>query len=134
MEKREIKDREDVALLVTTFYKAIRKDMYLAPYFTGMIANWETHMAHLTDFWCGQLFFDVGYEGNPMEKHRKVDSFFNHNMNESHFKAWLDLWVSVLEENFNGENVEILKNKAQRMANAIHMDMFMNRTPGSSKD
>ncbi len=127
MEKREIKNREDVALLVNLFYDSVRKDSFLSPYFSGMIANWETHLAHLTDFWCGQLFFDSGYEGNPMKKHRKVDGFFNHNMNENHFKAWLELWVSTLDDNFTGENVTILKNKAQRMASAIHMDMYSHR-------
>ncbi|GLB51386.1 hypothetical protein NBRC110019_04250 [Neptunitalea chrysea] len=132
MQRREINNREDVALLVNLFYKVIRKDNYLSPYFTGMISNWETHLAHLTDFWCGQLFFDSGYEGNPMEKHRKVDGFFSHNMNQDHFKAWLELWVAVLDENFEGENVSILKNKAQRMANAIHIDMYSHRSDNST--
>lgn len=133
MEKMEIKTREDVAVLVNTFYKAIRKDNFLAPYFSGMINNWETHLAHLTDFWCGQLFFDSGYEGNPMDKHRNVDNFFSHNMNENHFKAWLELWFQVLDTNFTGENVDILKNKAQRMANAIHMDIYSHRSDKSSE-
>ncbi|WP_093025207.1 group III truncated hemoglobin [Pustulibacterium marinum] len=127
MEKREINNREDVAVLVNTFYKAIRKDAFLGPYFTGMISNWETHLAHLTDFWCGQLFFDSGYEGDPMEKHRNVDKFFYHNMNENHFKAWLEIWLSVLDSEFKGENAELLKNKATKMASAIHMDMYMHR-------
>ncbi len=131
MEKIEIHTREDVAVLVNTFYKAVRKDAFLGPFFTAMITNWETHLAHLTDFWCGQLFLDAGYEGNPMEKHRNVDKFFHHNMNEKHFEAWLHMWIATLDNYFMGENAQILKNKAMKMASAIHMDMHIHRNKNS---
>ena len=76
--KKSIKNRESVFFLVDTFYNKIRKDDLLGSIFNGMITDWDTHLEHLTNFWCSQLFIERSYEGNPIEAHRKVDAFANY--------------------------------------------------------
>ena len=57
MTGRGIHTREDVSLLVRTFYAKVRKDELLGPIFNGIIKDWETHLELLTDFWETNLFF-----------------------------------------------------------------------------
>ena len=73
--KNDLTNREDVYLLVTTFYAKVRKDVLLGPFFNMMIHDWEEHFEKLTDFWEGNLFFKKIYVGNPLEKHVEVDQF-----------------------------------------------------------
>ncbi len=47
--KTDIKNREDVSLLINTFYKKIRKDEILGPIFNGIITDWDAHLVLLTD-------------------------------------------------------------------------------------
>ena len=56
MVKKKIESREDVSLLVNTFYSKIRKDTLLGPIFNRIITDWETHLELLTDFWETNLF------------------------------------------------------------------------------
>ena len=54
--KTDIKDREDVSLLVNTFYAKVRNDKVLGPIFNNIINDWDAHLELLTDFWETQLF------------------------------------------------------------------------------
>ena len=75
MSVREISNREDVFLLVSTFYDKIKKDDFIGPIFLEAIPNkeWENHLEKLTDFWETNLFFAKKYKGNPMQVHQKLD-------------------------------------------------------------
>ena len=66
--KKDIKSREDILLLVRTFYAKVRKDELLGPVFNLVIEDWERHFEHLTDFWQSNLFFEKKYSGNPLQK------------------------------------------------------------------
>ena len=43
-------------LLVSEFYKKVRKDEVLGPFFNETIQHWEQHLDHLTTFWETSLF------------------------------------------------------------------------------
>ena len=55
---KPIKNREDIHLLVNTFYSKIRKDELLGPIFNSHISEnqWPHHLMKLTDFWETNLF------------------------------------------------------------------------------
>ena len=55
-ERKEIKGREEVSLLVRTFYGRVRKDETLGPIFNRIIDDWEEHFETLIDFWESNLF------------------------------------------------------------------------------
>lgn len=127
MHTKEIEDRGDVALLVRTFYKKIRKDALLGPIFNDLITNWEEHLVLLTDFWEGQLFLKRTYSGNPVAAHIKVDVHMKGTMTPVHFGHWLQLWFSTIDELFVGETAWIAKNRAQKMSTMPYLKLFEQR-------
>ena len=50
MAKSDIKNRDDVFNLVTSFYEKVRKDIVLGPFFNDTIKDWDAHLQHLTTF------------------------------------------------------------------------------------
>ena len=44
MGKKDIKNRADIFLLVSTFYEKVRKDALLGPFFNETIEDWEEHL------------------------------------------------------------------------------------------
>lgn len=135
MADREIKSREDVSLLVRTFYAKIRKDELLGPIFNGIITDWETHLELLTDFWETNLFFNRKYFGNPMHVHVDVDNKCNNTINEMHFGTWINLWVLTIDELFDtqDERAQIAKNRARHMGTFLHLNIFNSRTTPAEK-
>ncbi len=129
MAKKEIASREEVSLLVHTFYGKVRKDALLGPIFNGIINDWETHLELLTDFWETNLFFKRKYFGNPMHAHIEVDKKVGGTINELHFGTWINLWHQTIDELFEGETAEVAKNRARNMGTFIHLNIFNARKP-----
>lgn len=127
MSKIELTNREDVQLLVTSFYKKIRVHEILGPIFNGIITDWDTHLDLLTDFWETQLFLKRKYHGNPVTAHQEVDDKMNHTITSEHFGLWLNLWFETLDELFEGETAWIAKNRAQKMSTMLFMQIFQHR-------
>lgn len=133
MEKREIRSREEVSLLVRTFYSKVRKDALLGAIFDNHISDWETHLELLTDFWESNLFFARKYFGNPMHAHIEVDKNMNGKITELHFGTWINLWHETIDELFVGETANIAKNRARNMGTFIHLNIFNARKEGEQK-
>ncbi len=132
MEKQQLLTREDVFLLVSTFYDKIRKDEILGPIFNGIIKDWDHHLQHLTSFWSNQLFIERGtYRGNPIAVHQEVDNYTNNTINELHFGIWLNHWFTTLDELFEGDTANIAKNRARNMGTNIHIHIFNARNKES---
>lgn len=125
--KTDITNREDVSLLVNSFYKKIRKDDILGPIFNNIISDWDAHLELLTDFWETQLFLKRKYHGNPVTAHQEVDDKTNHTISSEHFGFWLNLWFETLDELFEGEVAWIAKNRAQKMSTMLFMQMYQHR-------
>lgn len=127
MEKKELKNREDVKLLVETFYGKIRKDKVLGPIFNTIVSDWESHMILLTDFWETQLFLKRKYFGNPVIAHQEVDDKMGHTITSEHFGLWLNLWFATIDELFDGERAWIAKNRAQKMSTMLFLQIYQHR-------
>jgi hemoglobin len=119
--------RDDIFLLVTCFYKKIRKDPVLGPIFNSIIVDWDSHFEVLTDFWESQLLVRRTYLGNPIEVHQEVDAKMNHTITSEHFGLWLNLWFETLDELFTGELVWIAKNRAQKMSTMLFIKIYEHR-------
>ena len=128
MEKKEIKNREDVRLLVHTFYGKIRKHAILGPIFNHIITDWEDHLELLTDFWETQLFLQRKYVGNPITAHQEVDRKMQKSITSEHFGLWLNEWFAAIDELFFGETAWIAKNRAQKMSTMLFMQIYQHRT------
>ncbi|MGB5818953.1 MAG: group III truncated hemoglobin [Saonia sp.] len=127
MTKADLKNREDVFLLVRTFYDKIRADEILGPIFNGIISDWESHIILLVDFWETQLFLKRKYMGNPVTAHQEVDDKMNHTITSEHFGLWLNLWFATIDELFEGETAWVAKNRAQKMSTMLFMKIFEHR-------
>lgn len=128
MNKKDIQNREDIALLVSEFYKKVRQNETLGPFFNETIKDWEHHLNHLTTFWETSLFMtkrlEHKYYGNPLEAHVKVDKQFHHSITELHFGIWLNLWFETLDELFEGEVIENAKRRARKMGTFMYLKIF----------
>ncbi|AXT19751.1 group III truncated hemoglobin [Flavobacteriaceae bacterium AU392] len=124
MIKKDIKTREDVFLLVSSFYKKVRNDSVLGPFFNTTIKDWDAHFELLTTFWESSLFLKTKYLGNPMEAHIKVDKVHNNTITELHFGLWLNLWFQTIDELFEGDYAENAKRRARKMGTFLYLKIF----------
>ncbi|MGJ8744804.1 group III truncated hemoglobin [Polaribacter sp.] len=115
---KQIQQREDIRLLVHTFYDEIRVDNLLGPIFNSHIKNeqWPAHLEKLTDFWVTALFGENCFKGNPTMKHRIVDKNLNHSISEHHFKQWVSLWHKTIDSLFEGALANRAKKASENMA------------------
>ncbi|QWX83969.1 group III truncated hemoglobin [Cellulophaga sp. HaHaR_3_176] len=128
MNKKEIQNRDDVSLLVRSFYAKVRKDAVLGPIFNGIITDWESHLELLTDFWETQFFLKKRkYHGNPIEAHNDVDDKMNGGVTPEHFGLWLNLWFETIDDLFIGDTAFTAKNRARQMNTMLYMKMFEHR-------
>ena len=128
MIKKDIKTREDVFLLVSSFYEKVKKDDVLGPFFNDVIKDWDAHLDRLTTFWESSLFMtrklEKRYKGDPLEAHVKVDSDNNNSITELHFGLWLNLWFQTIDELFEGEYAENAKRRARKMGTFLYLKIF----------
>ena len=126
--KKDIQTRDDVFLLVSSFYEKVRKDEVLGPFFNDAIKDWDAHLERLTTFWESSLFMsrklEQKYSGNPLEIHVKVDKENDHAITELHFGIWLNLWYQTIEELFEGDYAENAKRRARKMGTFLYLKIF----------
>jgi len=123
MEKKEIKNRDDVSLLVAKFYEKVRIDGTLGPFF-DRIEDWDEHLDRLTTFWESSLFLQTKYYGNPLEAHSKADREHGNKITELHFGVWLNLWFQTIDELFVGETADNAKRRARKMGTFLYLKIF----------
>lgn len=127
MVKTDITNRTDINALVSEFYKKVRAEETLGPFFNRVIKDWPEHIERLTDFWEASIFLKTRYYGNPLETHVKVDRENDHQVSELHFGLWLNLWVQTINEMYEGDYAENAKARARKMGTFLFMNIFQAR-------
>lgn len=125
--KKDIANREDVELLINTFYGAIRQEKVLGPIFNKVIDNWDDHLTLLADFWETNLFFVSKYKGNPAQVHRRVDQEEGGTITQDHFFRWITLWTQTTDHLFEGERANMAKQRARKMSTHLYIHIFSAR-------
>lgn len=125
----QITNREDVRVLVHTFYDKIRQNEMLGPIFNGHITDeqWPTHLSKLTDFWESNLFGVRTFRGSPSKAHVNVDKNLHHSISQDHFAQWLQLWFETIEELYEGELATRAKDMARRMSTGQYIHIWQSR-------
>lgn len=123
----DIQNREDVALLVNTFYTKVRANDELGPIFNSAIKDWDSHLIHLTNFWESQLFRKNVFSGNPLKKHVEVDKNNNNQITNDLFGLWLQFWLGTIDELFEGQLANLAKDRARNIASFMFMEIFRSR-------
>ena len=129
MNKKQIENREDVFLLVSSFYEKIKVDEFIGDFFIKTIPEneWDNHIEKLTDFWETNLFFVRKFKGNPVKAHKDVDANFNHSIQQEHFGRWLQLWFTTVDAYFTGEKATQAKERARNIASMLFFKIYENK-------
>lgn len=118
--KADIQNRADIENIVNTFYEKVKKDETIGYFFTEVIpVNWENHLPTMYDFWENLLFATGNYEGNPMAKHKGIHR--KSALSMAHFQQWIHLFNDTVNELFEGENAELIKQRAQSIATVMQV-------------
>ncbi len=113
--KTDIKNIDDIKLLVDTFYESVRKDELLANIFNDKIEDrWPEHLEKMYRFWQTVLLGEQTYYGSPFVPHAKLP------VDLTHFEKWLVLFNGTVDSLFEGEKAERAKWQGQRMAEMFH--------------
>lgn len=126
--KNDITSREDIHLIVTTFYKQLLENSSISHYFVDVIDNLDAHLNKITDFWEAQILqVKSKYKGNPMEAHINLDKRYKHDISQQNFAEWLKFWTKTIDQLFEGERANLAKSRARNMATHIFIEMYKNR-------
>lgn len=113
--KHDITAREDVELLVNTFYSKVNENATLSPIFNEISkVDWPHHLPKMYSFWSSLLLGEQSYTGNPMVKH--IDLSRQTDMTEVQFSTWLLLFNQTVNELFAGDKAEEAKSRAANIA------------------
>ena len=104
---RDIENREDIILMVNSFYEKVKEDELLAPHFIH--TDFDHHMPRMIDFWCFTILDEGSFKGNIFDKHAPLK------IDDSHFERWLKIFEININSSFKGENA----NKALQRAKLI---------------
>lgn len=111
----EIKNLEDVKVVVDCFYNKVRQDELLKDVFNDVIQDrWPAHLEKMYRFWQTVLLDEHTYYGSPFLPHAKLP------VNIEHFNRWLELFDETVDENFVGEKADRMKWQGRRMAEMFH--------------
>jgi truncated hemoglobin YjbI len=87
----DIRDRDDIARLVTAFYERAFSDPVLGPIFNDIAQmDLPAHMPIMCDFWETVLFQAGKYGRNAFDVH--LDLHRQVALSPMHFQRWLDIW------------------------------------------
>jgi hemoglobin len=121
--KKDILNRNDIEILVNSFYEKVKKDEVIGYIFNDVAqVNWEKHLPVMYNFWENVLFYTGAYAGNPMDKHEALDK--KTKLNKQHFEQWNRLFSDTVDEYFEGSNAELIKQRALSIATVMQIKLF----------
>jgi hemoglobin len=113
--KQDIRNMEDIKLLVDSFYGRIRRDNLLQDIFNNKIEDrWSEHLEKMYRFWQTVLLEEHTYHGSPFVPHAKLP------VEQEHFEQWIRLFNATVDELFTGEKATRAKWQGARMAEMFH--------------
>lgn len=121
--KTDIRNREDIILLINTFYDQVKVNRTIGHFFSAVVnVNWDRHLPVMYDFWEGIVFGKSGYTGNPIQAHHRVHSL--HAFSKTDFDEWLKLFHSAVDSLFEGEKAELIKQRASSIATVMQIKVI----------
>lgn len=107
----DISSKEDIKLLVDTFYQKVAKDPVIGHHFSEVAkVNWDHHLPKMYEFWSLLLLGKGDYKGNTTETHVQLSQ--KRALTKDHFDHWITLFSHTVDELFEGEKAALAKEKA----------------------
>jgi hemoglobin len=121
--KQDIRNREDIRLLMERFYDKLLADASISYLFTDVAKiNLEHHFPVLVDFWDSILFQADTYQKNAMKPH--LDLHQQSSLAAHHFKTWLGYFIDTVNELFDGDKAELAKQRATSIATVMQIKII----------
>jgi hemoglobin len=121
--KKDIETIQDIQLLVNSFYNKVKADKTMGFFFTDVVkVNWDKHLPVMYHFWENALFYTGTYEGNPMEIHKHLHKIAP--LSAEHFKQWLHLFNTTVDELFKGKTASLAKQRALSIATVMQIKII----------
>lgn len=121
--KHDIRNREDIRLLMEKFYDKLLADESISYLFTDVAKiNLEEHFPVLVDFWDSILFQSDTYHKNAMKPH--IDLHQQSPLEAHHFKTWLGYFIATVNELFEGEKAELARQRATSIATIMQIKVI----------
>lgn len=116
--------RENLRILMTSFYEKAIDDKVLGPFFIHELGDditnedWVEHIELLADFWLAQLLGENTYRGNFVGAHIKVA-----HISKESFVSWIKLFSMTADEVYTQEIAERFKEKGKTLAEKFICDL-----------
>jgi len=112
---KDIETRNDIELLVNSFYDKVKADKTIGYIFNDVAAvDWILHLPKMYSFWETVLLGKMSFKGNPMVKHIQLSK--KTEMSKKHFDHWLKLWNTTIDEHFEGTTATEAKQRGKNIA------------------
>lgn len=114
--KQDISSRKDIHFIITQFYEKLLADKSMLPFFETIVKenHLEAHIETITDFWQDILLYTSTYNKNVMQKH--LDFNKKVAFKKEHFTTWLSYLITSIDESFEGQNAQNMKDRAASIA------------------
>ncbi len=120
---QDVKTREDLHLIMRSFYVKLLNDLEINFIFTHVAKiDLEPHLLDLVDFWEQMLFNKGDYKKNVLQIHLDINSKLN--FTQQHFTIWLKYFNLSIDENFSGLNAENMKTRALSIATVMQIKII----------
>lgn len=128
--KQDIQNREDLFLLMQSFYNRLLADKSIGYLFTDIAKiDMSHHLPLLVDFWDMVLFQSKTYQRNPMQVHLALNK--KSPLQKHHFDTWLRYFNDTMDELFAGEIASMAKERALSIATIMQINIArQNRIAG----
>lgn len=107
--------------LVRTFYARTADDPVLGPIFEERIADWESHLAKMCDFWSSVALLTGRYHGTPMAAHVPMP------LGREQFGRWLVIFAEVARDVCPPPAAAHFLERADRIANSLELGIAASR-------
>ena len=121
---KDIQNRKDIYKIIDEFYIKLLKDDVVQHFFEEIIQknHLQQHLDTITDFWNGILFNATDYQRNAMQPHLDLNQTIP--FKKEHFKRWLQLFITSVDDNFKGQKAEMAKTRALSIATIMEIKML----------
>jgi len=121
--KEDVSSRNDIHFIITAFYKKLVADQKMLPFFEAIIkeGHLKAHINTITDFWQDILLHTSSYHNNVLQKH--IAFHKKHVFEKEHFTTWLSYFKTTIDDSFEGQNAQNMKDRAASIAMVMQVKM-----------
>lgn len=121
--KRDIQNRQDIYLLLESFYKKALNDETIGYFFTSVAkVNMAEHLPVITDFWEMVLLGGTNYNKNVVAPHMQLHQLSP--LKEDHFNRWLALFDITVNELYVGPVATMAIQRALSIATVMKIKIL----------